>query len=238
MREWQNLFQPLTYKRNLCLSDIHGCFYLLKELIENVIRFDYKEDRLIFLGDYIDLSTQSMKVVLYLQILKEMYPDNVILLLGNHEEMAYRFLTQPEHQLSIRDKYLRHWVRNGGQATLDSFGGEKPARKILVPFIESLIPYYETDTHIFVHGGIPAGTYNIRNAPVHDLIWEREFDYEGTKTLVVGHRPHQQVRKLRNIICVDTGAYWYGKLSAYDTLNNVSYEVANKPREKCIGDKL
>ena len=228
------MFHSLTYKRNLCLSDIHGCFNLLKELVENVIRFDPEKDRIILLGDYIDLSVNSMKVVLYLQELKEKYSDNIILLLGNHEEMAYRFLIQPERDFATKRKYGEQWFKNGGRATLSSFGGERFAQKILVPFIGSLMPYYETETHIFVHGGVPAGAKNIRNVSVHDLIWNRDFEYQGPKTLIVGHRPHREVKKARNIVCVDTGAYWYGKLSAYDTLNNVVYEAAKRPHDKGV----
>ncbi len=231
------MFQPTVHKRNLCLSDIHGCFDLLKELIENVIRFDPAKDRLIFLGDYIDLSVNSMKVVLCLQELKERYPNNIILLLGNHEEMAYRFLIQPERDLAAKKEYGEGWFKYGGRETLKSFGGERLAKKILVPFIGSLMPYYETKSHIFMHGGVPAGVKSLRSVSVHDLIWNRGFDYQGPKTLIVGHRPHRDVKKVRNMVCVDTGAYWYGKLSAYDTLNDMVYEVVKRPYGKADAKK-
>jgi serine/threonine protein phosphatase 1 len=232
------LLKPTIHKRNLCISDIHGCFDLLRELVEKVIRFDPTKDKLIFLGDYIDLSANSMKVVLYLQELKERFPDNIILLIGNHEEMAYRALIQPKKHSSTKKKYEERWFKYGGRATLSSFGGERLARNILVPFIESLLPYYETDTHIFVHGGIPVGAKNIRNVSVHDLIWNRSRDYDGRGTLVVGHCPHPQVKQTGAVICVDTGAYWYGKLSAYDSTNNVIYEVSKGSSDRDSEKKM
>jgi serine/threonine protein phosphatase 1 len=232
------LLQPTVHKRNICISDIHGCFDLLKELVEKIIRFDPGKDKLIFLGDYIDLSANSMKVVLYLQELKETYPDNIILLLGNHEEMAYRALIQPKRHSATKKKYEERWFKYGGRATLSSFRGERLARNILVPFIESLLPYYETDTHIFVHGGIPAGTKNIRNVSVHDLIWHRKFEYEGPRTLIVGHCPQPQVKQTGDTVCIDTGAYWYGKLSAYDSINNVIYEVSKDSNDRDSKKKM
>ena len=228
---------PRNYTRHLCVSDIHGCYHLLRELVEKLIRFDPETDRMTFLGDYIDLSPHSMKVVLYLQALKEKYPDNIVLLLGNHEDMAYEFLKQSRHDCFTSNAYTKLWLQNGGQATLNSFGSVKIAQRLLIPFIESLQPYLETNTHIFAHGGVPKDAKKLSDLPVYDLIWDRNHEYEGPKTLIVGHSPHPRVKKLGNIVCIDTGAYWYGKLSAYDVLNDVVYEVNKKPHDgKQSGD--
>jgi serine/threonine protein phosphatase 1 len=40
-------------KRLLAIGDIHGCYDHLLELVENKINLR-KEDRLVFMGDYID----------------------------------------------------------------------------------------------------------------------------------------------------------------------------------------
>jgi serine/threonine protein phosphatase 1 len=221
-----------NYTRHLCVSDIHGCYHLLRELVEKLIRFDPETDRMTFLGDYIDLSPHSMKVVLYLQALKEKYPDNIVLLLGNHEDMAYEFLKQSRHDSFTSNAYTKLWLQNGGQATLNSFGSVKVAQRVLIPFIESLQPYLETNTHIFVHGGVPRNAKKLIDVPVYDLIWDRNHEYGGPKTLIVGHSPHPRVKKSGSIVCIDTGAYWYGKLSAYDVLNDVVYEVNKKTQDE------
>lgn len=207
------------FKRHIAVGDIHGCFDLLKQLIEKSIGFRADEDLLIFLGDYIDRGRQSKEVVRYLTALKERHPAAVVLLKGNHEELAYNALTAAEW-----GKDMALWRLNDGDDTITSFGSVDNARTVLVPFIEALLLYYETDTHLFVHGGIPSGK-SLDTALPEDMLWDREFAYKGEKTLVVGHTPKSRVTKLGegNIVCVDTGAYMSGVLSAYDARNDRVY---------------
>lgn len=206
-------------RRHIAVGDIHGCFGLLKPLIETTIGFRPQEDLLVFLGDYIDRGRQSKEVVRYLTALRERSPERVILLKGNHEELAYNALTAGEW-----GKDMALWRLNDGDETITSFGSVTEARTVLVPFIESLRLSYETDTHIFVHGGIPSGE-DLRTALPEDLLWDREFAYRGEKPLIVGHTPKSRVTKLAEgkIVCVDTGAYVSGLLSAYDALNDKIY---------------
>ncbi len=211
-------------KRQIAVGDIHGCFDLLKTLVEEIIRFTPDEDMLIFTGDYIDRGKKSKEVVQYLSELKEKFPDNVVLLKGNHEDLAYNALTDPDPE-----KEMLFWRLNGGTATVISFSGIRNSRECLIPFIESLQLYYETDTHIFVHGGIPRGK-DLSTATPEDLLWDREFSYDGEKTLVVGHTPKSIVTNFNSgkIICVDTGAYMTGILSAYDVINNKVYKTTGE----------
>ena len=211
-------------KRQIAVGDIHGCFDLLKALIEKIIRFTPDEDMLIFMGDYIDRGKKSKEVVRYLGALKEKLPDNVILLKGNHEELAYNALTAPDP-----GKEMIFWRINGGADTVISFGGIDNSRESLIPFVESLQLYYENNTHIFVHAGIPQGK-DLSTATPEELLWDRDFSYDGDKTLVVGHTAKSMVTNVNNgkIICVDTGAYMTGILSAYDVLNNKVYKTAGE----------
>src|SRR5208282_2645180 len=102
----------IMLKRQIAIGDIHGCFDLLKTLIEKIIKFTPDEDMLIFTGDYIDRGKMSKEVVQYLSALKENFPDNIILLKGNHEDMAYNALTSPDPE-----KDLIYWRLNGGTTT-------------------------------------------------------------------------------------------------------------------------
>lgn len=208
-------------KRQIAVGDIHGCFDLLRTLIEDVILFRPDEDMLIFMGDYIDRGEKVREVVRYLRALKEKKPDAVILLKGNHEDLAYSALTTP-----APEKMMLFWRLNKGDYTINSFGGINNAREELIPFIESLQLYYETDTHIFVHAGIPRGK-DIGTASIEEILWDRDFSYDGKKTLVVGHTPTNVVARFGrgNIISVDTGAYMTGILSAYDVINDKVYEA-------------
>ncbi len=113
-------------KRQIAVGDIHGCFDLLKTLIEKIIRFTPGEDMIIFMGDYIDRGDKVKEVVLYLGALREKYPDNVILLKGNHEELAYNALTAVHPE-----KEMLFWRLNRGDSTIISFGGIDNTRKHL-----------------------------------------------------------------------------------------------------------
>ena len=208
----------MTNKRQIAIGDIHGCYNLLRELLEYRIKFDPLTDELIFLGDYIDRGPDSDKVAIYLRNLRESYPDRIILLKGNHELMAYRaFLTNSQNDLFF-------WELEGGRHTIESFGGFQRAKEILMPFIRSLRIYYQTADFIFVHGGIPLGK-TIETASEQELLWERDVElYEG-KTIIVGHTPKVNVRRFDHAIVIDTGAFHYGKLSGYDVLNNTIYNA-------------
>jgi serine/threonine protein phosphatase 1 len=218
-----------NFERIIAIGDIHGCLNLLKELVEDIIKFNPATDKLIVLGDTIDRGLNSKRVVLYLQSLKQKYPNNIILLKGNHEDMAYHFLTEAEYVTDNRSLYAQMWLRNGGDETLSNFQSWDEAESLLLPFIESLEIYYETDTHLFVHGGLPKGETDARKVPVEHLLWDRDWEYEGKKILVVGHVPCKQVTKIGNIICCDTTAYLSGVLSAFDVINNRIYQTLGKP---------
>ena len=68
------------------MSDIHGC---LRELKDEMDQVDLQGDnRLIFLGGYMDYGINSFKVLQYIWELQKNYGDEkVIVLKGNHEQM-------------------------------------------------------------------------------------------------------------------------------------------------------
>lgn len=206
----------MTNKRQIAIGDIHGCYDLLKQLLEYQIKFDPATDEVIFIGDYIDRGAHSDKVIEYVRRLKDDYPERIILLKGNHELMAYRAL------LTRSKNDLLFWELEGGRYTIESFGGFEQARKLLMPFIRSLLIYHQTADFIFVHGGIPLGK-SIETASEEELLWERDIGSYVGKTIVVGHTPQVNVTKFAHAIAIDTGAFHYGKLSAYDVLNDTAY---------------
>jgi serine/threonine protein phosphatase 1 len=208
------------YTRIIAIGDLHGCFDLLKKLVKEVIRFDPHTDQLVFLGDFLDRNEKVKEVVVYLSELKHQYPEQIVLLMGNHEQMCYQILTDIPIPFAIE-----MWKEQGGQATLDSFGSYDNCKKVLIPFIEQLSLSYETPTHIFIHAGIPYGK-TLETATIHELLWDRNNSYRGNKTLIVGHCIHEEVAKYHNnIVAVDTGAFLRGKLSAYDILNDRIYQA-------------
>jgi serine/threonine protein phosphatase 1 len=140
--------------------------------------------------------------------------------------MAYHFLTQAENATLNQRLYARMWLENGGRETLSNFQSSDEAKSLLIPFVESLSLYYETDKYLFVHGGLPRGK-NLKTATQEDLLWDRSLSYNGSKTLIVGHTPQAKVTRIGNIICIDTEAYLSGVLSGFDVLNNRAYQTLN-----------
>ena len=69
------------------VGDIHGQFFDLCAMIRKIdqISDDDENNKLLFLGDYVDRGPYGPEVVLYLLTLKIRYPDKVVLLRGNHE---------------------------------------------------------------------------------------------------------------------------------------------------------
>jgi len=213
-----------TVSRLIGIGDIHGCYELLLDLVERSIMFDPDEDRLVFLGDYLDRGANSKEVVDYVSGLKKHYPGQIVLLKGNHEDLALRaMLCIGDEEACTHARML--WYLNGGEATVNSFRGIEKARQTLIPFIGSLELYHETEEHIFVHAGIPYGK-SPETASSDEILWDRSYSYSGRKTLIVGHSPKSEIERLKNIICLDTGAFMTGKLSAYDVLNEKAYQTA------------
>src|SRR5262245_22201687 len=122
--------------RLLAIGDIHGCSRALDALLEAVKLT--AEDRLIFLGDYVDRGPDSRGVVERVLALHASYP--VVALRGNHELMM----------LSARSNAdsMQFWLAVGGRQALASYS---PAGRIDdVPethwrfFRETCVNWYET----------------------------------------------------------------------------------------------
>ena len=215
------------FERQIAIGDVHGDYELLKYLIEHSIKFNAKTDQLIFLGDLIDRGLNTKAVIEYVSYLKINYPDNIIILVGNHEEIAFDALKQMDDVYGT-DIYLSWW-NIGGRETLQSFKDVDEAKNMLLPFIENMNLYYKTDSHIFVHAGIPDRRSLIECTTNH-LLWEGGMNYTGPETLVIGHRIHGKVTKYSKCICVDTGCPGTGRLSGYDVLNDEIFTSTRLPK--------
>src|SRR5262245_63836029 len=100
------------------VGDIHGRVDLLDDMlrrIEDDARASGPADQatLVFLGDYVDRGPDSRAVV---ERLHDGLPEGfeIHFLKGNHEAMLLDFLEEPWR--------LEHWLMNGGEATMRSYG--------------------------------------------------------------------------------------------------------------------
>jgi predicted phosphodiesterase len=77
-----NLLQLPSSGYAVFIGDTHGDFDATKNVIS---RYLGSNNKVVFLGDYVDRGPQSMENINYLALLKSTYPEDVFLLMGNHE---------------------------------------------------------------------------------------------------------------------------------------------------------
>ena len=172
--------------RHLAIGDIHGCFHSLTTLIA-FVRVG-EDDILVTLGDYIDRGPRSREVIDWLIAFDQ--TNTLIPLRGNHEVMM----------LDARTHFTasRRWALSGAHQTLDSYttpGGSdaqlEDVRDSHWRFLsDRLLPYYETSTHVFVHG-IVDPRIPLNKQPEQMLYWNRYSDdfpgHASGKVVVCGH---------------------------------------------------
>ncbi len=116
------------------VGDIHGDFTSLKYIIENT-----KNNRIIFLGDYIDRGDHQLESIITVFLLKIKYPDKVFLLRGNHEPLIG--LEPYPHDFPMHLIRFKDWI-SLYKKFLDVF--QKLPYTILIE-----------DSAILLHGGLP-----------------------------------------------------------------------------------
>ena len=203
------------------IGDIHGCYDQLVALLKK-IPINFKQDTLVFMGDYIDRGPQSVEVVDYLIELKKRVPG-IIFLKGNHEDMLEKYLDGTD-----RFTYLL----NGGQQTLDSYlsrstnTGAHPIPPDHMEFFKSLQLVYETENYIFVHAGLRPKVA-LDSQETEDMLWIRDkflnsrFDFG--KPVIFGHTPLGKPLVTSNKIGIDTGAVYGNELTCIQLPDMIFY---------------
>ena len=67
------------------IGDLHGQFYDLYGMLKKLYSPDNENEKLLFLGDYVDRGAYGPEIILMLFALKLKFPDRITLLRGNHE---------------------------------------------------------------------------------------------------------------------------------------------------------
>lgn len=222
------------------IGDIHGRADLLSDL-HRQIAADAEQRRaerrvVVYLGDYVDRGVDPAGVIDL--ALEGPSPEGlgdtaaggfeVVTLLGNHERLMIEFLDD------VRRGPL--WLRNGGDATLRSYGVEpgpgphldeaglltlQAALRQRLPgrhleFLQQLRLLHVEGDYAFVHAGIRPGVA-LDAQTEEDLIWIRDLflrsESDHGHVIVHGHTiiPEPEIRP--NRIGIDTGAYYTGHLT-------------------------
>ena len=230
--------------RHLAIGDIHGCFTALETLAEFVgLRSD---DTIVTLGDYVNRGPDSCKVIDWLIRLDQTH--RLVPLRGNHEIMMLRGRDDRSER--------RRWLQVGGDATLRSYspfasndphcddsGSIADIPETHWEFLgDRLLPYYESDRHIFVHASLQADM-SLDEQPDYILYWEKFDDpprHESGKIMVCGHTSQKSGFPLRNdnAICIDTWACGRGWLSCLDVESGLLWQAnqARKTRKFFLDD--
>lgn len=206
-----------TPGRLLAFGDIHGCRNALRELLAQVA--PTADDRLVFLGDYVDRGPDSAGVIDDLLVLRERFPATVFLR-GNHEQMLLDVLAGDNPAT---------FLANGGGKTIVSYraGRGWPPPPEHLAFFAELPAMHITDRFIFAHAGLRPGVPVDRQLPT-DLLWIRhEFldsPYDWGKPVVFGHTPRQEPLLTMSRIGLDTGCVYGGKLTCCDVLTRTVWQ--------------
>jgi serine/threonine protein phosphatase 1 len=207
--------------RTIAIGDIHGCSLALRVLLDAIN--PRPEDILVPLGDYIDRGPDSRGVLD--QVIALRVRCTVVPLLGNHEEMLLA---------ALKDRTaLRLWLSCGGLEAVASYSTRlrpptHPDSLVsLIPeehlfFLQSCRPYYQTDTHIFVHAGyVPERP--LEEQPAEVLRWQSLNNQAvrphcSGKIAIVGHTPQRsrEILDLGILKCIDTFCHGGGWLTALE----------------------
>lgn len=199
--------------RLIAIGDIHGCTQALDAILAVVSL--QAEDTFVAMGDYVDRGPDSKGVIDRLIALKSQC--NLVPLFGNHEEMMLDVVRdgQPPYR----------WLQYGGVETLDSYhfaGDMDVISKEHREFFASLLDYYETDEHFFVHANYDP-QLALAQQPRQLLRWQKLTDstpapHLSGKRAVVGHTHDRggEIFDIGHLICLDTYCYGGGWLTALD----------------------
>lgn len=216
-------------QRVLVVGDIHGHYDELLEVLDKA-EFNPNKDLLIFLGDYIDRGPDSFKVVQHIKRLKRDYPDNVIALRGNHEQMAIDAVRSPSNNLYAYRNNFMVWINNGGDETLSSYAINNATIDDEVEFFDSLPFVYELTNYIFVHGGLNP-TQPLYQQSKHDMLWIRDVWINSEpifgKTVIYGHTPTYDGNPCYSYgkIGIDTGVFFTGILTCLELPSGKIYQT-------------
>ncbi len=218
--------------RTLVFGDIHGGFKALQQVFNkaNIT----KEDKLIFLGDYVDGWSEVIEVIDFLISLNATH--NCVFIKGNHDDLCYQWLKNNTNNPL--------WLQHGGQATIDAYSklSESKKKEHIYFFENNLVNYYlDNQNRLFVHAGF-TNLHGVTHEYFPEMLyWDRTLwemalamneqlpkshafypkRLQHYKEIYIGHTPVTRIGETKpynaaNVWNIDTGAAFKGPLTVLD----------------------
>lgn len=209
------------------ISDIHGSAQELNAMLE---KYNPDEEKLIFLGDYIDRGTGSLEV---LETIMTMYllhgQDRVKVLRGNHDNLLLELLQGDKIAYST-------WINNGGvKMATEILDLEYPTTKPLsvwtigqckmvtlinkhisdkVEFLKNCtLLSYQDDQFLFTHAGFDSLLEDWRDTNDSDFMWIRKHYLKPNVTGYINIFGHTRTSIIRGD--ESNKAIWVSPCKAY-----------------------
>jgi serine/threonine protein phosphatase 1 len=212
-------------ERVYAIGDVHGCIDKLQDMhhriASDLAKRPVAHATVVHLGDYIDRGPDSAAVIEeLLSPWPGETPPQIVDLMGNHEDMMLSALAETDDP-----QFFEHWLRNGGGASLRSWGvaphgrpgawwDRLPARHLA--FLQGLSLMHRAGGYVFVHAGVRPGVPLDEQTPA-DLLWIRDPFLQSTApanfVVVHGHTPKEEPEVHPHRINADTGAVLGGPLT-------------------------
>ncbi len=214
--------------RVLAIGDVHGCHCAFATLIGMLTISS--SDTVVFLGDLVDRGPATKEVVTEVLMLSSRC--KMIHITGNHEEMMRN---------AIGGKGLfSAWLDSGGQATLDSYGGNlENIPSDHIRFLVSSVPFHQTETDIFVHASLESNV-SLANQTSDFLRWKhlggQEPPHISGKRVICGHTVQTDGVPLvfDGWVCIDTYPHGGKWLTCLDVENDYVFQ-ASQTGDKASG---
>jgi len=214
----------------IAVGDVHARYDLLELLLD---KLQDTQATVIFLGDIIDRGGQDIQVVERIRKLTE-DPEseglsNCFCLLGNHEDMFIDAVAGSGDDWGT-------WLYNGGN--FEHYGELQEH----LDWFEELPVYMTVGKTLFIHAGTWPGRDpfdTIDSGHAHSILWMRspflefgpkfeEWNPDLTK-VIFGHTPEgSKPYEIPQGICIDTGAFHTGVLTAYNVTTDTYFQVKNE----------
>jgi serine/threonine protein phosphatase 1 len=230
--------------RTFVIGDIHGG---LKALIQLLNKIEVKdEDKIVFVGDYVDGWSESAQVIQFLIELSQKI--NCIFIKGNHDVWCEDWLRT--------DEVNPTWYMHGGKETIDSYEGFsfEDKKKHLAFFEDMPLYYIDDENRLFLHAGFTS-MHGVEKEVFSNFfyfdrtLWEMALTMDKRiekdsviypsrlkhyNEIYIGHTPTINFEvgvpmNAMNVWNIDTGAAFFGKLSGINIETKEFFQSDNLP---------